>query len=292
MSEIYFDRNISFYCKDYYDMIVNDLYQIISNYNINIIVGDYNYTFLNNKKTIKIGINFEHTLVLQGEEKSLDAPIGNIIWNNQKYLVRCENLNMLSNSDIIIDYSLPNIRNVSSFYPKFSRKLIYYPPILFDYISDLNKSNEIEILTTFINPNLSRRKKLLNKFKLENINYKNVSDQFGSENLKKLYKKTKILVNIHQTDYHHTFEELRVLPALLCNTIVISEESPLTDLVPYKDFIIWCKYDEIVNKIKFIQSFYEIFHDAFFGDNKFKKLVESMKTCSLNNLKDCLSMYH
>jgi hypothetical protein len=50
------------------------------------------------------------------------------------------------------------------------------------------------------------------------------------------------LIKIHQHDDYNTCEELRILPALLSNVIVISEVSPLIEYIPYKDHIIWFEF--------------------------------------------------
>jgi hypothetical protein len=103
--------------------------------------------------------------------------------------------------------------------------------------------------------------------KLKNISHTNVNDCFEKKRLEQLYCNTKILINIHQTDHHHTFEELRVLPALLCGCIVICEDSPLKELVPYHKYLIWVKYDEIVEKCIEIQNNYDFYYNKLFQKN-------------------------
>ena len=99
----------------------------------------------------------------------------------------------------------------------------------------------------------------------------NVNNCFIKNDLQNLYKNTKILINIHQTEHHHTFEELRVLPALQCGVIVISENSPLSELVPYNDYIIWTSYDKILEKTIEIINNYDYFHDLIW---KIKTSIE------------------
>ena len=76
------------------------------------------------------------------------------------------------------------------------------------------------------------------------------------------------MINIHQTDSHHTFEELRVLPALQCGVIVISESSPLIELIPYSDYVIWCPYDQIIDKANEVLNNYESFRSEIFDQPK------------------------
>ena len=45
------------------------------------------------------------------------------------------------------------------------------------------------------------------------------------------------MINMHQNDDYNTFEELRILPVLLSNVIVISEVSPLIERL----YMVWIK---------------------------------------------------
>jgi hypothetical protein len=75
---------------------------------------------------------------------------------------------------------------------------------------------------------------------------------------------TKILVNVHQTDFHHSFEEFRCLPALLSRVIIISERPPLWETIPFHSFIIWCAYDEIVNTVQDVLGNYDSIYEKMF----------------------------
>jgi hypothetical protein len=111
-----------------------------------------------------------------------------------------------------------------------------------------------------------------------NLGHKNINNCFDKQVLRMLYNRTKILINIHQTEHHHTFEELRVLPALQCGVLVISERSPLNNLVPYNEFVIWSEYDKICDKVNEVVNNYDYFFDLIFTKNDVTKLVELDKT--------------
>ena len=98
------------------------------------------------------------------------------------------------------------------------------------------------------------RKKLLENISKSNLSHSNTNNCFDKIKLQELYQNTKILINIHQTPYHDTFEELRCLPALQNGVIVVSEKSPLSHLVSYNELIIWTDYDNIINKTKGIRK--------------------------------------
>jgi len=270
-SYIYYNENLGI-VNDYYQMIVDILKNIImdATIKINIVLGDDVYNFENNNRSIRIAINYEHTLVKKGGRDSQYSPIGNVIdSDNNKYLVRIVNITRLNSSDIIIDYSIPNIFNVktSGTFTSLSNKHIYIYPSLYN-IYTCKENRNVNTLTTFINTQEPRRKKLL-----ENISdHTNISNCFNKDKLRDIYIHTKILINIHQTNEHHTFEELRVLPALQCGVIVISENSPLNNLVPYNDYIIWSSYDEILNKVREVLDNYDYYHDLIFKDETRLKL--------------------
>ena len=137
------------------------------------------------------------------------------------------------------------------------------PTIYETYYTKENRN--ILSLTTFINTNQPRRNKLLNNLNHHHLNHVNINNCFNKNKLQHIYKNTKILINIHQTDDHHTFEELRALPALECGVIVISEFSPLNELIPYNNLIIWTSYDNIIDKVKEVMNNYDYYYDKIFS---------------------------
>ena len=150
-----------------------------------------------------------------------------------------------------------------------------------------NKNNRFnETLTTFIRPTEPRRNQLLATLAALGFDHKNINNCFDTVALRELYCNTKILINIHQTLHHHTFEELRVLPALLCGVLVISEEIPLKSLIPYKDYIIWSSYEKIAEKVIEVSENYEFYHDMIFGGSN--ELLTNLHFSNLERLKTAL----
>ena len=279
---------------------------------------------------VRITMNDEHTLVKQGGRDSVNSVTGNIPYNTKNqnssnYLVRIVNYDILNLSDIVIDYSMPNIINVreSQLFDSFFKKMVYISPFLYEPITnniDTFSKREIVTLTTFIySPSSSRRTMLL--YNMNKLCYKetidasfaerpsdatqnsdslsripkgnsstndtsctnpqivvkkhtNICDCFESEKLKELYKNTKILINVHQTEHHDTLEELRILPALLCGVIVISEYSPLYKEVPYYDYIVWSSYENMIPTVKDVLNNYESYYNKIFGNSKLKEFTE------------------
>jgi hypothetical protein len=164
---------------------------------------------------------------------------------------------------------------------------VYIAPSLYHY-NDFSRYcyRPYDTMTSFYDTTIHRRAKLLSDIHDSvNPNHLNVFDCFDKSTLEHIYKSTKIMINIHQTDIHHTFEELRVLPALQCGVIVISETSPLVELVPYSDYVIWCSYDEIEDKAREVLENYESFKHEIFGTQK-KTGLNDLNYQNYNNLRD------
>ena len=97
--------------------------------------------------------------------------------------------------------------------------------------------------------------------------------------------RTKILLNVHQTDEHDTLEEFRVLPALLRGVVVISEEVPLREKIPYHKYIVWCEYDELKRSAVAVSSDYQAHFDRIHGaDSKLPRLIGQMRKRSAKAL--------
>lgn len=258
--------------KDYYHYIISIIKYIVEKHDlsVNIILNNNDYAVNNGNKNIKINVNIEHTLVKENGRGLLsNTPIGKIKYGNNKcYYVRVVEIDRLNDGDIMIEYSNPNIYNVSSIesYNKLSKKTIYIAPIFYknNYINLKNRNNDV--ITTFYNENEPRRAEMINIIKSKNLNYKNINTCFDKDDLQKLYQNTKILINIHQTPHHDTFEEFRCLPALQNGIIVVSEKSPLNHLIPYNDLIIWADYDNIVDKVEEILENYEEYYKQIFSE--------------------------
>jgi hypothetical protein len=289
-SYIYTEIDI-YYVNSYIHYIIELLKITVvkNNLQINIIIGNSFYNFNNDNKLIKININWEHTLVKKNGRSIMPNCLeGKVLTNTgEPYLVRIDKYEELSNADIIIDYSIPNIYNIysSNNYNIFFKKMVYISPVLFDYDLQNYKTNrEINILTTFINTNEPRRRTLLDNIKSYNLDHTNINNCFDTIDLKNLYLNTKILINIHQTEHHSTFEELRVLPALLSGVIVISELSPLNTLIPYNDFIIWSSYDNIIRTVNTIINNYDENHTKIFKSKNLLSVLHKNNISKMENM--------
>jgi len=285
-----FNDNFCDTVKDYYNYITILLYKVLEqNPQLNIFVIFENIRLnaltSDKRKRIYIYLNIEHTLVRKGGRHLYNAVEGNIPVvgigeeKRENYLVRIDKYPLLQQKHIVIEYSNPNIVNIreSGLFKDFIDKLVYISPLMYQpQFNNITNTRErtINCLTTFINTKEPRRKALLDRAGSQIIN---VNNCFNHDELKKLYCKTKVMINIHQTDHHHTFEELRVLPALCCGVIVICERSPLMEEIPYNHFVVWADYNDVLQKLNEVLENYEECYNFIFGGDKLSNLITSME---------------
>ncbi len=290
-SSILYNVEHDIHIREYYLYCVDLLKKNISNEIYNFIFGKYNTNFSNSKTVFRIDIQCEHTLVKPGGRGSDGHPVGNIKLNDSNYLVRISDFNYLSKLDMIIEYSLPNIENIKSsgLFDLYLSRVVYISPIIYDFIDFGTMDRSMNCITMFSNIHEPRRKLLLENITKVGLDSVNVTNCFTKKDLKELYNDVKVMINIRQTDHHDTFEELRVLPALINGVIIVSEDVPLRDKIPYSDFIVWCKYDEILDKVDDVLNNYDKYWKSIFSDGRLKNIIDMMSKNNDLNIKKILN---
>lgn len=264
--------------KEYYNyclyLLKNSLHQ--TQKKINVIFGDIPYNNVEGLTTVKIDIQCEHTIVKKEGRGVIEMIFGKTLdCDGNPYLVRIDKFNYLKNLDYVIEYSEPNYQNIltSGLFGDYIKKNVVIEPITIE--PNFNIGNRTEIISLFVSNVSPRRDLMFNELK-NNNKIRIVSDCFTNNCLINLYNKTKIIVNIHQTDHHHTFEELRTLPALSQGVIIISEEVPLKESIPYHEYIIWSKYEDLPETFKNVNDNYEFFFKKIFNQ-KLMTLLDTIK---------------
>lgn len=270
------DKNPSLHISEYYhycvDIIKRELTGLEIPINVNLDLPTYDFN--NGLKTFNIGLQYEHTLVKKnGRGLNYIFESKTKTDDGENYLIRIDKFPYLTDRDIIIDYSLGNLKHIST-NPDLSGYLskCKYIPLL-NYELNLNTEGRTDIISNFSAWN-ERRSNFINKVKKNVNNFQNITDCFEKQNILNQFSKTKILVNVHQTDEHHTLEELRILPALTQGVIVISEKIPLIDTIPYNKHIIWSDYNNLENTILEVINNYNYYHGQIFN----KEFVETINT--------------
>jgi len=295
--------------SDYYYYIINVIRTVIKEINIhedklkiNLIINfslqfKTSFDFKNNNKTILFYINEEHTIISKeaiGYNRfNYYTKILNHGNENEFYKMTIGNPEIIDQSNIVFNYSTVNHTNfkISMDFKEVYKKMVLIHPLLYPYYNERGNRN-INCLTTFLYPESSQKRiQFLNKIRENGINHVNIKTCNGADDFITLYKNTKILINIRQTYGFHTIEELRILPALMCGVIVICEEGPLKDYIPYHDYIIWTTNENMIQTIRNVEQNYESLHNKFFSGRRLSNLLEIMEESNKHELYDKLICY-
>lgn len=232
-------------------------------------------SFSNNNRIIYIYLNVEQLIFKYDDIEVLPKePEAKLTFNNIEYTANTYMIDSVKDTDIIFEYSKPNIKilEISGLYPEIVSKFQYVSACFYKNVVKNDFTRNIDTLTLFSStkPGPKREQKLQEINSLL-INHRNETDYFGDE-LTTLLQNTKILINIHHSDSQATLEELRILPALMQKVLVVSEISPLTELIPFNPLIIWTTYDNIVQKTKEVLDNYETYYNQIFTEQNINLL--------------------
>lgn len=252
--EIYYDDKwLNSNLEEYRNFILTEIKNSFNNVSSPISV---NFA-CNLKKDINIDFQYEHTIILEGNQ----------------YICKIHNYDYLNTMDYVLEYSNANIEhskrcNIS---PEYLNKLIYFPPLIYELSDDGERTKNI---ITIHNSN-QRRHHIHNQIEMDYFHNIVGYNVFDKNKIKSVLDNYKILVNIHQLDIHHTLEELRVLPSLLTGILIISEEVPYKEVIPYSKHIIWSTYDNLPNKINEVLLNYDEYREKYL--NGLNETITNMK---------------
>eukprot|EP01040_Poterioochromonas_malhamensis_P014997 gene14997-16699_t len=249
------------------------------------------------KNIIYIFFQFEHNLVYGPWFSKLPKSNVSIITPSHRhdyYRLRIQNLEKYLISDLIIEYTQPNVYHMKSsrlLPPVIEDKVVYVPSLQYDYIVEENdnrgNSNLIRPLNIISTCSkiAGRRQQAFKMLEWKGITVTNFRNLSQAEDLKRVFSTAKIVLNIHQTDYHHTAEEFRLLPALLRGAVVVSEDVPLRETIPYHRYIIWTNLTSLPDTLKEISKNYQAYYDRIHGpQSELKRIFREMKEDSLQSL--------
>ena len=244
----------------------------------------------------QVCLQIEHTLVKPGGRGSESAQAGVIPipgdLMGRTYLVRLAHLEKLQAADLIIEYSRSNIRNLkaSQQFPAILQKMVSIAPTLYPLLTTnpSNSHRSIACATLFRNMNEPRRKLFFEGLLAQQVPVQNVNNVF--DHIENTYAQIKVLINIRQTDHHDTLEELRVLPALRCGVIVISESVPLMKECRYSDFILWGTLEELPNIVKDVLANYDAYYQRIFGGQHFERRMQRLEDTNLLKVRSVLQL--
>lgn len=279
--------------REYYGYVVALFRQALveRNASMNFVFGSLAADFGNANRTCRIDLQWEHTLVKPGGRDSDGAPLGNVplLDGAGRYLARVANRAYLEMCDAIVDYSRPNVENLRRVggFDAYLAKTLVIAPLLYD--ADVAQgTRRRDAITLFADLSQPRRRAFLDAVHAVRLPLNNIRGVYDGAALRALYRDSRVLVNVHQTGEHHTFEELRVLPALLCGAVVVSEDVPLRETIPYHEFVVWARYDDLVDTVRAVLADYAAYRERVFGGGRFEALVARMRQDNRNAVAEVL----
>ncbi len=295
-SKLAFDPEFPLFVRQYYFNCIWEIERALvdGGHRLNVIVGNMDCAFDNANRTLRIGLQWEHTLVKPGGRDSEGAPRGRIPieGSGESYLVRVQDREFLETCDLVIDYSRPNLVNLERS-PRFAslvRNFVHVAPLLYDFAPD-DRRRKFDIVTLFADTAQRRRREFLDDARAAGLPIRNVAGVFSHGGLRRLYDRTRILVNLHQTEHHHTFEELRVLPALLRGVVVVSEDVPLREEIPYHRFIVWTDAATLIETVRDVHENYTAYRARLIESPQLQQVLHAMKVANRRTIETALRRF-
>ena len=239
-------------------------------------------------------LQVEQTIVAEGGRDIGQAPLSRVQLpgSNTQYYARLPgNLNMFAKAAAVIDYSLPNIANIldSELREYYKEKAFYIAPLRrADYKTPrFSPKRNTRVLTVMTKPARNERRAIvLDSLESQGVKFRHVRNRFKT--LSRLRKSHRLLLNLGQTSHHHTFPELRILPALLDGMLVLSEDLPCRDEVPYGDYVSFSKTESLGDRLAFLQENYSACWNSVFAPDEFPALVKVLECSNRENFRQII----
>jgi len=227
----------------------------------------------------RIALQIEHTLVKPGGGDSEGARVSAtpLPRGEGRYLARLLHHRALAAADLVLDYSQVNLlhlRNAGGFEDVLDHTAVVAP--LLHEQQFARDGRDRPCLTLFSDAGKGRRGRFLAAARARGLPVANLKRCFDTPSLQAQYRRTRVLVNLRQSDHHETIEELRILPALQSGVIVVSEDAPLRQAVPYARFIVWAQYEHLVEQVAEVLADYDRWHARLFGDPELPQVLAAM----------------
>jgi cephalosporin hydroxylase len=71
------------------------------------------------------------------------------------------------------------------------------------------------------------------------------------------------MINIHQTEHHHTLEELRFTRRLLWRYCCV--RTVVTEHLPYNEFIVWSDFDAVLETVEEVLKNYDEYYNRIYA---------------------------
>jgi len=244
---------------------------------------------------VNVGLQIEHTLVKAGGRSCIGNELeGPFSCDGNSYLVRLVDKDFFEKCDAIIDYSEQNLTNLALSHHMLgvsSKTYLIHPiPLTEPRFERHNKgsANEFHHVTTdFSEPLSARRAYMIDRLKENGVRTVNHQGFYPDQYYQ--YKRRKLLLNIHQTDHHHTLEMLRILPAILSGCIVIAEQKSQHELYRNLPNLRFIEYSDILNYTE--GDFRHIYESSIVSNDAIVNLFKSLKKSNIQEIKSLINQH-
>lgn len=266
------NKNIYVVClKRFYHFFEDYILSIKKNTNIKLIVEDYENL---HKSLEHVRDNIKNYCLIFVTISKMNIykldKYKNIYILNTEQLTKKNEIkkiqNFIKKGYKILDYSTENI--------SINKNSIYIPyQVNFNEIHNFKKDHDLcYIGHPFGSYRLNLLKKIKDKTKI------NIIGQHTDTKIKHMWGnkwgferdnfafRHKILVNIHHNNDYLINEQMRINRCIFNKMIVISESGLNDDLLYLKKYIIFEKYENIVNKVEDVLKNYEYYYNKLFSD--------------------------
>jgi hypothetical protein len=227
----------------------------------------------------RIAFQIEHTLVKPGGGDSDGAPVSAtpLAQGEGRYLARLLHRPTLTLADLVLDYSRANVLHLldAGGFDDVLAHTAVIAPLLHEHCFTRD-GRDRPCLTLFSDASEGRRGRFLAAARARGLPIRNLKRCFDSDALQAHYRRTRVLVNLRRSDHHDTIEELRILPALQSGVIVVSEDGPLRHALPYARFVVWTRYDTLVEQVADVLRDYDTWHARLFDDPELAQVLAAM----------------
>ena len=183
-------------------------------------------------------------------------------------------------ANAIVEYSRANISNVmqSPLQELYAGKTQYVAPLFSKRKESVGPRKIPNVFSMFGSPHLGRRGELLDNLRKCGIEVENLQE---FDDYCRAFKRVAILLNISQKSYLQTPEELRLLPALIQEVVVITERNVYLEEAQYRPYLVETTFDTFAKDIFFAQdSYFDLWTERFSTSssrNNFHAFVEQLQ---------------
>lgn len=257
-----------------------------------VVVHEASHRTVVGRRVRRIRFQPEHLLVKPGGADSEQAPLTNlpVAGTDQTYLFRLLHQAALKHADLILDYSDANMTHwrASGQRPDLFARARVLAPLVLPVCHD-RRLRRRELVTLFSNPNAGRRAAFLAEARARGLPVRNAGSAYRRDRLMALLDDTHILINMRQSEHHDTFEALRVLPALARGVLVVSEDVPLREHIPYQDCVVWASRSELIDVLETVHANRERYWQEIFGSGRCAERLRALGEQNRQMLADFLA---